>query len=262
MKTRLVSLVLPRWRWSVSVALLIVGCGKAHDPDGEPTRQELRPPPFETPECAATASTAACADVPEVLGVEACSGIAGYDFLQVVVALGERTSAAVSAPEPGMICLSGTLGLTLNYSEGLTVILYVSPRDRTETCILSAFDAQGLGVAAFKFDLDNVPDVRASVSAAVIRQPQCDEDWQCADGGIYTWLTPDRQELGVVQAGTNVVRLDELVGDDLPEPIGAYWLSDFGLDLSASGVDLPFELCLSNIQLLDSAGNVVLPAPD
>jgi hypothetical protein len=250
-------------RLSSAAVLLACACGKAEDPQPAEPAEPITREPFETPECAAAATATWCSDDPSVMG---CRGVAGYDFLQAVVDFDEASSAAISVPELGTICVSGTLGATGTFGGMVSypfvnLYLLLSLRDDSGTCVMSAFDAQALDIATVRFDLDRRPESRMGLGAAVIRQAQCEEPWLCTDGGIYTWLAPDRQELGVVGPGTTEARLDEFVGDDLPEPLSAYWLHDVELWMDASPKELPFEYCMSNFQLLDSVGNVVLPAP-
>jgi hypothetical protein len=238
------------------LALALPACAKARSAAPEGELEPPAPPPFETPDCAASATTVACADDPTV----ACTGVAGYEFLQAKPGYNDMTTATLTVPEPGKICVSGTLAPVAEYGSA-DLVVFLSPRGADATCILEPFDPREHDIAALSFDLDQLPAARMTLTLAVIQTPQCDDWWQCVDGGIYTWLTPDREEIGQVLPGTTVARLDELVGDDLQEPLAAHWISDFALTLDASPVELPYEFCISNIQLLDAAGNVVLPAP-
>lgn len=252
-------------RQATAVLLLLTACGARHsepDPDPEPEQEPalLRPPPFEAPECAATAVTTRCADDPSVVS---CRGIAGYDFLQAWVGWNHLdTVANLSVPEPGTVCIGGTLVASKTYVAGVTLGFALSPRDDGQTCVLEAFDAHALDIAAIQFDLSEMPEARMTFGVEVLTQSQCDDTVQCTEGGYYSWLTPDQQEVAALHAGTNRVPLDELIGDDLLDPVSARWISDFGVGLDNSLIDLPYQYCLSNIQLLDSAGNVVLPAPE
>jgi hypothetical protein len=246
-----------------AVVLLSLGCSKTTEGSSDaPPAERPRPAPFEVPPCAATAQTTAdCVDDPTSA---LCPGAAGYAFLQPAIWSDPERSATLSVPEPGKVCVSGFLPAPLqNEFAEIDLNFFLSRRDETLTCILSPFDASSLDISALQFDLDRVPDTWFVVGMEVIREAQCEQDpAACTKGGIYDWLTPDRQEIvALASPGTIVVPLDELVGDDLPDPIHAHWFSGIVFYAVVGYSSAAVEFCVSNIKFLDSTGQEVIPPP-
>jgi hypothetical protein len=170
----------------------------------------------------------------------------------------QADAATLSTPRPGQICVSGTIpDLGADKFAQLSLVFLLSRRDLTGTCMLSAFDPYAFGIAALSFDIDRIPDALVYLGFSAIQAPECPGDnGACTKDGIYDWVTPDRQQIVELSPGTIVAPLDDFVGDTLPEPMSAHWISHFEIDV-ITGAELPVEFCVSDIQFLDADGEVV-----
>lgn len=80
-----------------------------------------------------------------------------------------KSTAALSQPKAGTLCLSGSVSPGGWAAIGLTFAL--KNRDRTE--ILKTFDAKALGITQVAFTLDSPPSGGVSVSAAITTATSC-----------------------------------------------------------------------------------------
>ncbi len=225
-------------------------CGESQNPT--PLAKE----PFVPPACALDPEPPCMNED----GILYCPDTTGYPFLGAITSHDERSTAIVSVPEPGTLCLRGTLAPRQQAEEPhAELVLGVSPRGRGGTCILSPFDAQKLGITSLAFTLDQIPATRVLVTAAVIQKTDCLDPFDCVAGGVYTLFTPDREDLVLGKPGVNLAPFEDFVGNELDVPLDSSRLSLFTVRLVPIDRPLEFGFCVSEVGFLDAAGHPVVP---
>jgi hypothetical protein len=80
------------------------------------------------------------------------------------------TTAVLTTPEPGKLCLSGTAAP----GDGWAKVVFVFTTFNLErTKVLKVFDAEALGISQVAFTLDSPPSVGVTMSATVVTATDC-----------------------------------------------------------------------------------------
>jgi hypothetical protein len=234
---------------SLPFLLLLSACG-------ESSRSPLADEPFIPPSCGAEPLTPR----PDADGEFYGSETVGYAFLGALHYQDERSNATLSVPQAGTICLRGTVAAgQFAYAE---LILGLDEHSVDGKCRWPLLDARAFGAASLRFSLDEVPDTHLFLTAAVFQRGECPEgEFGCVAGGIYTLLTPDREELLLLHPGVNLAPFADFVGNELSVPLDTSRLSFFTLRLAPTNRALDFAFCLSELAFLDAAGHEVVPSP-
>lgn len=239
-------------RWLL-LGLLAAGCGSS-----EHGVSVSDSGVFEPPECA-SASPTECPDDPRF----ACPESSGYGG---IVAIDSHdvsdtedvasTEATIHIPAPRTLCYRGTLAANLNQDSYAELNLALDQRGDQGKCVYAVFDAVALGVSAIEFTLADVPLVPLYLTARSIVSGECEDAAFCV-GESYVWLTPDREEIVELTAGTHRARLADLIGSDSLMPIDRRRISLFSLRLFGIERPVDFDFCVYAVRFLDEAGREV-----
>ncbi len=242
----------------LTLGSLVTACGAD---DG--TTPGAAPVPVPT----TTATTEPKVPEPECPASQVCAP-PGMPFVRVVLADSDaadperpqpgETTAVLSNPEAGKICMSGRLQdgyafLTLGFArwDGMNL------RD--------PLDAAGLGIARIQFMLSSPPQTGVYVQLASL-VPDCDRGpLECQHWGFFLnsntsrtpWLTNQSQTVNAPLA--DFVRAAHI---DSTWQFDPSRLSTLQIGPGAFGsVTGDYSYCVSNLKFLDAAGNEVLPRP-
>ncbi len=233
-------------------SVLLCACGESAQTSPAAPPEE----PFVPPACAADPGPR-CEDLE---GFAYCAGSTGYPFLDAAISSYDAASSAtLSVPEPGTLCLRGTLAPAGAQETWAELVLGLSPRGREGNCILAPFDARQLGISRVEFVLDAVPNTRMIVTMAVIQKTDCTDPFDCVAGGVYTLLSHDREDLVLGRPGLNRAPLEDFVGNDLTVPLDTSRLSLLSLRLVPTDRALDFGFCASDLAFVDADGRRVVP---
>jgi hypothetical protein len=234
-------------RCAMLVFLCAAACGGSERAEPKPAE-----PAFEPAPCASEPLTGCMSSAARV-----CPGDIGYARVGGI-ASSDNTAAELSVPEPGTICMKGTLSEagTDSWSQ---LVLTVDERANQGTCVLAVLDARALGIESLEFDLDQVPNTRMYLSAGVMQQAECDDSSECADGE-FKQLTHDRQDLVLLQPGTNHAPLADFVNTNRALSFNASRIAFFAPRLEPRDKALDYAFCVSRLRFFDAAGrDVELP---
>jgi hypothetical protein len=192
-------------------------------------------------------------EFPFVTRAIAISDACGRDcpLLAANTAAGE-TTATLSHPEAGTLCLSGIVAPGGWAQIGL--IFAVKSQDRTE--ILKKFDAQGLGITQVAFTLDSPPREGVSVDAAITTATSCPGDpFGCFKYGFNLMTAP----------GSSLTENYALPGQftapfaNFMQTVGTQSFDTSALDHLVFSVGTKsYNFCIRDFKFLDAQGNEVL----
>jgi hypothetical protein len=167
-----------------------------------------------------------------------------------------ETTAALSNPEPGKICMSGRL-------ENGYAFLTLGFASFDGTSLSDPLDAAGLGIASIQFTLDTPPPTGAYVQLASLI-PDCDlGPLDCQHWGFYlqdpmshAWFQTNQPEV-VTAPLTDFVRANFI---DPTWEFDPHGLATLQVGPGAfSSVTGDYDFCVSHLKFLDAAGNEVKP---
>jgi hypothetical protein len=235
--------------------LLLCACGESNHANRSPLADEL----FIPPECGDEPLAPRVDDDGLFYGQETV----GYPFFAAFRSQDEHSSATLSVPQAGTICLRGTLAAfaasQFPYAE---LALFLEEYSLDGKCRWPLVDARAFGATSLRFSLDEVPDTHLFLTAATFQRAECPESpYGCVVGGTYTLRTHDREDLLLLQPGVNLALFEDFVGDELSVPLDTSRLSIFTLRLAPTNRALDFGFCLSDLAFLDAAGHEVAPRP-
>ena len=239
---------------SLGAATLASGCGEGGKADAGGS--------------ATQSSGLECSGEPELIPTQADGSLvspedAGLPFIGGAVTFaneGAGSSARLSVPELGTLCLSGSLVDGDDW--GAEMVLPVAARANMGKKMVSLFDAGALGIASLKFRLDPPEGGRMTLMADVVTQCDCpDHPFECVVGGRYTLSNSEHTApVRFSEPTTVVAKLADFLPHDLEEPLeGTDRLAEFLLHLEAPEEPSDYEFCVSEVEFRDEAGNVVVP---
>lgn len=204
-------------------------------------------------------------EVPSLADGSAISGDdAGLPFIGGVVTsvnLDAGSSAKLSVPELGTVCMSGLLTTEAD-NWGAEMVLGVASRANMGNKIVSLFDPGALGIAALRLRVDPPEGGRMTLMADVVTKCDCPEGpYACVLGGRYALSNPDHtQPVRFSEPTTVTAPLADFLPHDLDEPFESTTrLAQFLLHLEAPEQALDYEFCVSDVEFLDQEGNPIVP---
>jgi len=167
--------------------------------------------------------------------------------------LPSATVADVTRQAPGKYCVNGEV--TTGFAILLVSVDHIN--DRPTPPIHGPLDAPAFGITTLRFTLESPPSTGLQLSAShVVREcPASSSD--CIQAGFYILNESGAPEL-VTAAGTYTHALADYrpaAGTPAALALDTTRLAGFELQINPG----PFDFCVSDVELLDSAGSSVLP---
>ena len=164
-----------------------------------------------------------------------------------------KTTATVSNPEPGKVCMKGTVA----GREGFAwLIVKLDEWNKAMYHIVSPFDADALGIDQVSVRVDTPPTGGITMFATTSHKdqcfggpPECYDSWDLMTGA-RTNVVKVISEPGVVTAP-----FADFAGVDPNQSFNTSHLGDFIFVLGAGD----YDFCVSDFKLLDANGNQVTP---
>jgi hypothetical protein len=172
--------------------------------------------------------------------------------------------SVISIVEPQTICMAGVLAPVGPSEPWAELVLGLDRRGTGTsgvpgTCILSVFDAPALGITALEFTLDRMPETRMFLNSGTIVKSDCGDPYECVLGGVYTLLSPDQQDVVLLEEGRAHVELSDFAASRAQAPYDPSRISFFSLRLVPTTRPTEFDFCVSEVRFLDAAGREVTP---
>ncbi|MEY2929855.1 MAG: hypothetical protein RL033_604 [Pseudomonadota bacterium] len=166
------------------------------------------------------------------------------------------TTMKMTQAEPGKLCLAGTVAEG-GYSQFL---LAFSVPNAAMNQLVKTFDAQSLGITQLAFTLDSPPSGGITVGGAV------DTSWSCPESLLdcYTYgfaLTAGPSSttpVSIVASGRVIAPFSDfkqMRPAPVPQTFDTHAVEHFSFGAGPG----PYDFCVSNLEFLDAAGQVVLP---
>jgi hypothetical protein len=227
---------------------LAAGCGSETSPD--PTFCEDRDGRICLP-AGVPFAQAAVAATDYCLGQNGCPG-------QTIPPAG-ATTAHLSQPEAGRICMSGT---TTASDSGLAVILlHFTGLNKERTKITKTFDADALGITQVTFTIDSPPPVQGViVGAGVLKTLEIMAGQRFITDGFRLMAPPLLDVLlKVTQPGPEVAPFSDFKQTDLSmsATFDTTGLANLGFAVGGRGLD--YDFCVRDLKFLDAAGTEITP---
>ena len=164
-----------------------------------------------------------------------------------------KTTATLSQPESGKLCLSGTV------SPGgwafLGVLFSVKSQDQTE--ILKKFDAAWLGITQLEFTIDSPPSGGVGVHAGISLSSTCTDDkLDCLSSPFSLMTGPSSSaRVNITSPGRVIAPFANFKQTDGNQSFDTSALDDLGFDVGPGS----YDFCVHGFKLLDAQGNEVAP---
>jgi hypothetical protein len=166
------------------------------------------------------------------------------------------TTATLSQPEPGKLCLAGVVKPG-GWADLMIAYTVYNPEG---TQVLKKFDAQSQGITTAAFTLDSPPSGGVSVEAAVVTRSECGVDATdfCFTYGFSLMTTPPSHvPVMFTEPGPQVApftRFEQTrAGESQTFDTSALEHISFGVGAGA------YDFCIHDFKFLDAAGNQVKP---
>jgi hypothetical protein len=175
----------------------------------------------------------------------------GCPLLAANTPVGE-TTASLSQPEPGILCLSGTVSPAGWATLG--VLFAVRNQDGTET--LKKFDADSLGITQLQFSIDSPPSRGVSVHAAVTVATSCPDDkFACVSDDFSLMTEPSGSvPVSITSPGPVSAPFANFV-----QPGGSQVFDTSALDnLRFTVGPGDYDFCVHDFKFLDAQNNEIL----
>lgn len=164
------------------------------------------------------------------------------------------TTASLTQPVPGKLCLSGTVAPG-GWAE---MLLAYSVINKEGTAVLKKLDADKLGITQAAFTIDSPPSGGVAVNAAVTGSLVCSPGEICFIYGFTLMTTPTSMlPLRITAPGPQVAPFANFQQTD---PTMSPTFDTSGLehiDFAVGAGD--YNFCLHDFKFLDAAGNEVTP---
>jgi hypothetical protein len=181
----------------------------------------------------------------------------GIPFAAIVYPLTDGVSnARLRNPEPGRVCIKGTM-----IEKGRAAISFIVTRTRSGSepttsesypLEVDPFDLQALGISAIEFTITDPPAGGVSLELRSVVKPECSAEYDCL-GPIFSWAGPNAR---VVETKTVRAEMTEFEPAD-PGPTHIWAFNFWGNSSSESSTN--YDFCLSDVKFLDSQGALVTP---
>ena len=163
-----------------------------------------------------------------------------------------RTTAALDQPEPGKLCMKGSVA-----SGGFAWLLVgMSAWDRTRTNIVGVFDARALGIEGLTFTVDRPPSAGMSLFATTAVARFCAMPSLCLEE--WDLMTGPRSGLvkAITESGTVSAPFADFEYQVAPnQALDASAIGHFIFVLGAGD----YDFCISDFKFVDGQGAEVLP---
>lgn len=219
-------------------------------------------------DAAASNDTAAVKATPICTGpaVEACVlAVDGLPFVLTAVAVTDGASTArVTHPAPGRVCLSGTLADAGAGSANWGVILGlpIAERSADRTRILSPFNAEQLGITQFQFTIERPPATGVRPAITQVAKLECPDD----PGSCLTIINL-RDETGAQALITTTRTMTVPLSTSAQAPSDAPQLPmdltrmngvQFGAG-ALQGTNLDYDFCIHDLKFLGADSKEIVP---
>jgi len=167
-----------------------------------------------------------------------------------------ETTAQLTQPEPGKICLAGSVGAD-GWSQ---VLIGFSQVNAADNRILKTFDAAALGITQVGFTIESPPSAGIIVDAAINSSLSCPEDFlDCMTWGFNLMTAPDSaMTLSITTPSRIVAPLTQFKQTRLAPAatvFDTHAIEHFSFGVGSGA----YDFCVSELQFMDAAGQVVNP---
>lgn len=156
-------------------------------------------------------------------------------------------NARLRNPEPGKVCMQGTMG-----GLGAAAITFIVSPIETDfpPLVRDPFDLRALDIAAIELTITEPPAGGVSLELRSLVQDDCPPNSYCL-GPTFSWQGPNVLESSTVRA--------EVADFEPADPGPVLVLSVYVWGHSTSRLPTNYDFCLQDVKFLDSQGAVVSP---
>ncbi len=164
------------------------------------------------------------------------------------------TTAKLTQPAPGKLCLSGTVAA----GGWAQMVLWFPLTNKDGSQVFETFDANALGITQAAFTIDSPPSGGVTVGAAITGSLFCTPGEICFTYGFTLMTTPtSTQPVSITAPGPQVAPFANFVQTDSTMSTA---FDTSGLTYLSFGVGTgDYDFCLEGIKFLDAAGTEVSP---
>jgi len=163
------------------------------------------------------------------------------------------TTAHLSQPQPGKLCLAGTLA----EGGGLAVLrLTFSALNEDQTRVTKTFDADARGITQMTFSIDSPPPGPGLGVAALITTSLEITPGQRNVNGFRLMTPPFLDEMRIRETGPVLAPFADFRPANSPT-FDTTALDTIGIFVGDAGLD--YDFCIHDFKFLDAAGNEVTP---
>jgi len=168
--------------------------------------------------------------------------------------LPSTTVAHVRREAPGKYCVTGQL----ETGWAIFLVSFDHINDIPARPFHAPLDAAALGITQFRFTIESPPSTGLQVSPANVIGDQCPaSSTQCIQAGFYV-LDEAGLPVTITSAGTYTQRFADLrPGPGVPATLTLDTTRFAGFEFQLNPNPGAFDFCVSDVQLLDDAGNAV-----
>jgi hypothetical protein len=163
-----------------------------------------------------------------------------------------KTTATLSQPQAGTVCLKGTVEAPSGYA---WLLLAVSSTNESVTQIVDVFDAKTLGITGLQFTIENPPAAGVTLFATTAHQRSCTSPPDCLTGWNLT--TGSRADVlkAFQTAGPESAPFSSFLNDDPNKVFDTSALAHFVFVVGPGD----YDFCVSQLAFTNAAGATVSP---
>jgi hypothetical protein len=166
------------------------------------------------------------------------------------------TTMQMTQNEASKLCFAGTVA-PAGYSS--IVVVYSLPNEAMNQ-IVKPFDAESLGITQLAFNIDSPPIGGVGVGGAVDTSSTCPEDYlDCQTSGFALMTGPDSTDILQITAPGRVVAPWSNFKQTRSPPVSQIFDTHAIENLSFGVGEGSYDFCVSDLEFLDAAGQVVQP---